>query len=307
MEIVSLVDNYADVLLESTDLITRPPRAKNGLIPLDTFLGEHGLSLCITVWQGNKRHRILFDTGYTGIPLIHNADLLGLDLREIEFVVLSHAHMDHTGGINRVLDAMERPIPIVVHPDAFLHPRFVVLDDGQRRQFPRTLFRDKLEARKISIVESKTPVSIADETILVTGEVKRRTGFEKGLPSAFIEKNGRAIKDSIPDDQGIVIHLKGKGLVVVSGCSHAGIINTVLHAMTRTGEKRVHAIIGGFHLSGHPDDAVLERTVRELRKFKAQVLVPMHCTGWHQIMRLARAFPSSIVLNSVGSTISLFS
>lgn len=307
IEIVTLVDNYADVLLESSDLVSRPPRAKDGRIPLNTFLSEHGVSLLVTVWREKNKHTILFDTGYTGIPLFHNAELLGLDLTEIEALVLSHAHMDHTGALHRFLDSIGRAVPVVLHPDVFLYPRFLVLNDGQKQQFPRTLVRSELLDRKIQIVESKTPVSLAEGAILVSGEVERRTGFEKGIPYAFVEREGKVMKDPIADDQAIIMHLKGKGLVVVSGCAHAGIINTLLHAGRITGEEKIYGVLGGFHLSGPAFEPIVDQTIQALKEINPHVLVPMHCTGWNSTRRLAEAFPSAMVLNSVGSKITLSS
>lgn len=303
IEITTLVDNYSDVLLESNERVARPPRAKDGNLPLNTFLAEHGLSLLVTVWEGGTIHKVLLDTGYTGIPLFHNAEMLGLDLTEIETLVLSHAHMDHTGGLNRFLERIGRRIPIVVHPDAFLYPRLLIFKDGRREQFPKTLIRSELESRKIEVIESKAPVLIAENTILVSGEVERTTDFEKGIPYAFIVRDGKEEKDAISDDQGIIMHLRGKGLVVVSGCSHAGIINTILHARRVTGEERIYGVMGGFHLSGPAYEPILETILGELKKVNPEVLVPMHCTGWDVINRLAGAFPSSTILNSVGSTI----
>ncbi|MEW6665835.1 MAG: MBL fold metallo-hydrolase [Thermodesulfobacteriota bacterium] len=305
IEIVTLADNYVDVLLESTDLVTRPPRAKDDKINLDTFVAEHGLSLLVSVWREGKKHTILFDTGFTGIALLHNAKLLGLDLREIEALVLSHFHMDHTGALHRFLDGIGRPVPVVVHPDAFLYPRFLVPKDGGREQFPRTLVRSELEVRNIRIVESKTPVPLAEGGILVTGEVERTTEFEKGMPNAYLERDGKAEKDPMHDDQGIVMHLQGKGLVVISGCSHSGIINTVLHARKISGEERVYGVLGGFHLPWPAYEERVEPTIRALAEMKPAVLVPMHCTGWGSIHRIAEAFPSAAILNSVGSTITL--
>lgn len=307
IEIVTLADNYVDVLLESTEIVTRPPRARDGKILLDTLVAEHGLSLLVSVWRGEKKHTILMDTGFTGIALLHNAELLGVDLKEIEILVLSHFHMDHTGALARFLDGMGRPVPLVLHPDAFLFPRFLVLKDGTREEFPRTLVRSELEARGIPIVESKAPVSLAEGTVLVSGEVERSTEFEKGMPNAYLEREGRVEKDPMHDDQAIVMHLKGKGLVVISGCSHAGIINTVLHARKITGVVRIYGVLGGFHLPWPAYEDKVAPTIRALGEIKPAVLVPMHCTGWKSIHRIAEAFPSAAILNSVGSKFTLSS
>ncbi len=304
VEVTSLVDNYVDVLLESTDLVTRPPRSKDGEIPLNTLLAEHGLSLLVKAWRGEKCNTVLFDTGYTGIALFHNAEILGIDLREIEALVVSHAHMDHTGALSVFLDRLGRAVPVVLHPEAFHHPRFLVLKSGERQRFPRTLVRAELERRKLEILESKAPRLIAEDAILVSGEVERMTDFEKGIPYAYMEKNGEEVKDDFLDDQALILHLENKGLVVIAGCSHSGIVNTVLHARKTTGVERVHAILGGFHLSGPTYEPILEDTMRALKAIDPQILVPMHCTGWNTINLLAKVFPSSTILNSVGSKFS---
>jgi 7,8-dihydropterin-6-yl-methyl-4-(beta-D-ribofuranosyl)aminobenzene 5'-phosphate synthase len=120
-----------------------------------------------------------------------------------------------------------------------------------------------------------------------------------------MEKNGELVKDPISDDMGMVINLKGKGLVVISGCSHAGIINTTLHAMHMTGVNTVYAVLGGFHLSGPIFEPIIEQTIVELKKIRPQVLVPMHCTGWNAIQRFSEEFPTAFALNSVGTKFEL--
>jgi 7,8-dihydropterin-6-yl-methyl-4-(beta-D-ribofuranosyl)aminobenzene 5'-phosphate synthase len=305
IEVTTLVDNYVDVLLESTDLVTRPPRAKNGEIPLNTLLGEHGLSLLVKVYQGGETHTVLFDTGYTGIALFHNAELLGIDLEEIEALVLSHAHMDHTGAVNVFLDRIGRAVPLVLHPEAFHYPRFLVLKSGERQRFPRTLVKAEIERRNLEILESKAPLLIAGDAILVSGEVERTTDFEKGIPYAYMEKNGEEVKDTFLDDQALILNLKGKGLVVISGCSHSGIVNTVFHARKTTGVERVYAVLGGFHLSGPTYEPILENTIQALKEIDPKILIPMHCTGWNTIHLLAEVFPSATLLNSVGSRFTL--
>lgn len=305
IEVITLIDNYVDVLLPSTDVATRPPLAKNGDIPSDTLLAEHGLSLLVTLYQEENKHAIIFDTGYSQIGVPHNIDQLGIDLKEIEAIVLSHGHMDHTGSLYHVLDKIGRPIPLVLHPDAFLAPRYFGLDDGRKLLFPQNLVREELESRTIKIIESRTPTFLADDMIMVTGEIERITGFEKGLPNALMEKNGNLEADPILDDQSLVVNLKDRGLVVISGCSHAGIINTVLFAKKVTGVQKIHAVLGGFHLSGPFFEPIIEETINELKKINPDVIVPMHCTGWKAIQRFSEEFPSSFMLNSVGTMISL--
>jgi len=251
------------------------------------------------------KHTILFDTGYTKVGVLHNMEQLGLNIEQIESIVISHGHMDHTGSLYGILDKIPETIPLVVHPSAFEYPRYTRTPDGSTRLFPRTLVKDELEQKNVEIVESKSPTLIADDMIMVTGEVERTTEFEKGMPNALKEKNGELVFDPFADDQSIVIKLNGKGLVVISGCAHAGIINTIMFAQKTTGENNIQAVLGGFHLSGLFFEKIHDKTIAEFKKLNPEVLIPMHCTGWKAIQRLQKEFPSSFVLNSVGSKVTL--
>lgn len=305
IEVLTLMDNYSDVLLENTEIATRLPEPKGEEIPTDTLLAEHGLSLLVTVHRGEEKHTLLFDTGHTQVGVLHNMEILEINPDEVETIVLSHAHMDHTGCLYPLLDQMTRPTILAVHPDAFLFPRFKETKDGKRFRFPRTLIKDELINKKVDILETKNPTPILSDMVMITGGVERTTPFEKGLPNALIERNGELEEDPIADDQSLAIHLKGKGLVVVSGCSHAGIINTVLQAKEITDVQKVHGILGGFHLIGPSAESLLESTIEELVKVKPEVLVPMHCTGWKGIHRISEEFAGAFTLNSVGTKITL--
>lgn len=305
VEILTLIDNYIDLLLPPSEIIARPPLAKEGNILDDTLLAEHGLSLLITVYQGEMKRTILFDTGYTKVGVLHNIEQLGLNIEEIEAIVISHGHMDHTGSLYGILDKIPKTIPLVVHPGAFEYPRYTRTPDGSTRLFPRTLVKDELDQKNVEIVESESPTLIADDMIMVTGEVERITEFEKGMPNALKEKDGELVFDPFVDDQSIVVKLNGKGLVVISGCAHAGIINTIMFAQKTTGENNIQAVLGGFHLSGLFFEKIHDKTIAEFKKLDPEVLIPMHCTGWKAIQRLQKEFPSSFVLNSVGSKVTL--
>jgi 7,8-dihydropterin-6-yl-methyl-4-(beta-D-ribofuranosyl)aminobenzene 5'-phosphate synthase len=305
VEIVTLIDNYVDVLLQDTDIVTRPPHAKGEEIPTDTLVAEHGLSLLVSAYQGTTPHTILFDTGYSQIGVPHNMALLDIKLQGVEAIVLSHAHMDHTGSLHKILEGLQGPITLVVHPGAFHYPRYIERDDGTRQRFPRTLRKEDLAGEKVKIVENKNAILLADDKVMVSGEVERTTKFERGLPGALMEKDGKMEPDPISDDQALVLKLKGKGLVIISGCSHSGIVNTILHAQKLTGLKKVHAVLGGFHLTGPAFEQIIEKTISELKNVAPKVIVPMHCTGWQAIQRLSQEFPSAFVLNSVGSRINL--
>jgi len=230
-------------------------------------------------------------------------EILNLDPRQIEAIVLSHGHMDHTGALHPIAKSVEKSIPLILHPDAFISPRFFGLDDGRRLLFPQTLIREDIENTGLNIVEKKSPSLWIDSMIAITGEVERVTGFEKGLPNASMERNGKVEPDIIRDDQSIVIKIKKKGLVIISGCGHAGIINTVFYAKKITGIDKIHAVLGGFHLSGPIFEPIIEKTIIEFKKIKPEVIIPMHCTGWEAIKRFSEEFPSSFALNSVGTRV----
>ena len=304
VEVTTLMDNYVDVLLRNSPGVTRPPLAIKGNIPDDALLAEHGLSLMITVKTNESSHCILFDCGYTKIGVPHNMEILGVDPQQIEAIVLSHGHMDHTGALYPIAKSLEKSIPLILHPDAFISPRFFGLDDGRKLMFPQTLIREDIEKNTdLKIVEKKSPSLLTDNMIAVTGEVERVTEFEKGLPNASMERNGKLEPDIILDDQSLVIKVQNKGLVVISGCGHAGIINTVFYAKKITGVDTIHAVLGGFHLSGPFFEPIVEKTIAEFKRMEPGLIVPMHCTGWKAIKRFSEEFPSSFTLNSVGTRI----
>jgi 7,8-dihydropterin-6-yl-methyl-4-(beta-D-ribofuranosyl)aminobenzene 5'-phosphate synthase len=304
VEILTVVDNYIDVLLPGSDRIIRPPLAKEGQIPEDNLLAEHGLALLITVHCGQDSHRVLLDTGYNPDTAIRNLKFLELDLKEVEAVVLSHGHMDHTGGVGSVLSGLSGAVPVMVHPDAFI-PRFMALPNGERLRFPRSLQRDAIKQGKVQLKEGIAPVYLADHRILVSGQVPRITPFEKGMPAALIEREGEIVPDTFNDDQFLVMSLGERGLVVVSGCAHAGIINSLHYARELTGQSRIYAVVGGFHLTGPAMEPAIEPTLEEMKKISPEVIVPMHCTGSKAISRFAEELPEAFVLNSVGSTLTL--
>lgn len=307
IEVLTLMDNYVDVLLGNTRVVRRSSLSGNGEIFRDTLVGEHGLSLLVTVHEGSSRHTILFDTGYSAVGVPHNIEHLGLDLKEIEAIVLSHGHMDHLGSLNVLLEKMPKPMPVLVHPYAFVSPRYVTRKDGGKDRFPVMLDRGEIENRGGQIKETAAPTLICEDMVMVSGEVERTTSFERGMPHAMVEKNGKLEKDPIVDDQALFLLLKGEGLVVIGGCSHAGIVNTVLYGKKITGAQIVHAVLGGFHLAGPLFEPIIGDTIDALRAMAPKVVVPMHCTGWNAIQRFSDAFPSSFVLNSVGSTYSFSS
>ena len=304
IEIVTIVDNLSDLLLEDAPSTIRPRLGEGGAIPSDTLLAEHGLSLLIRLQAGETRTTCLLDFGYSQTAMIHNLDLLGIDGQEIDALALSHGHMDHFGSLLPFLDRVNRPLDLIAHPGVFLTPRLIKREDGETQTFPR-LNREAIEAKGARLVLSAKPYLSEEGLWAATGQVARTTGFEKGLAGAFFERDGKLVPDDILDDISLVMALKDKGLVIITGCAHAGIINTIRHCQQITGRQRVHAVIGGFHLSGKSQKPVIGPTIEELLAVSPQVIAPMHCTGWTAINLIQEAFGQRQILNSVGTSIVL--
>ena len=297
VEITVLVDNYTDFL------VTDPSTPVDRRLPYNPdrpILAEHGLSCLVRVFSGTKEHAILLDAGLSTEALPWNARQMGISLTGIEAVVLSHGHYDHTGALEWVVAGAGRQVPLIAHPDAFLHRRLNIPGQGVVNQrYPDAVSLKKAGADIKLRSESST---LAAGHLLVTGEIERKTTFEKGMPGVEIERDGKWETDSLRDDQALVMDVKGKGLVVLSGCAHAGIINTVEYAKKITGIDQVHAVLGGFHLSGKAYEQVVPPTIEAMKRINPEYIVPMHCTGWSTINRFMEAMPGKCILNTVGTT-----
>jgi len=263
-------------------------------------IAEHGLSMLVTISCDGKSHTLLFDTGVSPDGAVSNARGMGINLKQIEVIVLSHGHYDHFGGLLSFVNAIGKAdLPIIVHEDMF-KTRGVMSSDGTVRRYPE--FPKESQIRPAKYVKTKEPYLLADGTVLVTGEISRITDFEKGYTQQRAFVNGEWKPDPyVWDDRALAVNVKNKGLVILSGCAHAGIVNTVLHVRQITGIERVHAIIGGFHLSGKDCEERIGKTVKALKPLKPKLVAPMHCTGWRGAFAVAKAMPEAFVWNSVGN------
>jgi 7,8-dihydropterin-6-yl-methyl-4-(beta-D-ribofuranosyl)aminobenzene 5'-phosphate synthase len=314
VEIVTVIDNVLDLLLMSTEVAKRiGPGGSEGLhmpvveAPLlesgefmDPPVAEHGLSFLVSVTSEADRRTLLFDTGSSVGTLAHNLRALNVDPGDIEAIVLSHGHFDHTMGLNGLAGMLEPLPPLVVHPDVWLRRRVNV--PGREPWELPTASEAKIRAAGFPVVEARRPSSLLGGGILVTGEVERTTGFEQGLPVHEAFRDGEWQPDPLlHDDQALVANVRGKGLIVITGCGHAGVINTVRYACKITGVERVHAVLGGFHLAGLLYEPIIPATVEALREIGPDVIAPSHCTGWRAVHALADAFPQGFIPGSVGT------
>jgi 7,8-dihydropterin-6-yl-methyl-4-(beta-D-ribofuranosyl)aminobenzene 5'-phosphate synthase len=308
--ITTLVDNSYDALMGDVGPARRTGMGRVPPVAAEQFeegrtspglIAEHGFSALVTTRRGNRTHTVLFDTGISPDGMATNFERIGLDASTIEAVVLSHGHPDHDGGFPGLMRLRGRNgLPLAVHPLVFSRRRFA-LPSAPAMELP-TLSRAAIEAEGFQVIERRQPSLLLDGSVLITGEVDRTTEFERGMPNHEAWRGGKWEPDPlIMDEQALVVHVRGRGLVVLTGCGHAGAVNIVRHAMRLTGVDRLHAMIGGFHLTGAVFEPIIGPTVTALREMAPDVLVPAHCTGWKAQHRFAAALPDAFIPNAVGT------
>lgn len=266
---------------------------ENSVGPITGALGEHGFAALIEPSEGAP---LLFDTGQ-GLTLLHNARLMNRDLSLVKKVVISHGHYDHTGGLKPLLEECGGK-QVMGHPDMF-RPRYRVKDTGECYTISITCGRDELEAVGASFDLSKEFRAIAPGMYL-TGEIPRVNGFEIGDQGLYCDCTGQ-VPDTTPDDQSLVLET-AQGLVLILGCCHAGLVNTMEYVADMTGRSDVYAVIGGTHL-GFCSQEQLEKFITFLRTLGVKKLAASHCTGFAASARLSREFPRTFQTAMVGYTL----
>jgi 7,8-dihydropterin-6-yl-methyl-4-(beta-D-ribofuranosyl)aminobenzene 5'-phosphate synthase len=244
--------------------------------------------------------RIAFDFGPSDTALTHNFRVLGLDAGAIDVLALSHGHWDHWGGLGGFLRtyrrAMKRNLTFYGGEDHFL-TRWN--QRGGDRVCMGRLHRDEIERYDIRVESVRAPLLVADG-VLLSGEMHEQEPFEPIPDNLRVERDGAIVPDSFIGEQTLIAEVKGKGLVVVTSCSHRGIVGICRHAARITGVPKVHAVIGGFHLSGLKEERVT-RVVDAFRDLEVDWVVPQHCTGLEAMATMLHRLPAEMVPSSVGS------
>jgi 7,8-dihydropterin-6-yl-methyl-4-(beta-D-ribofuranosyl)aminobenzene 5'-phosphate synthase len=299
-EVTILVDNAIDVLVPSTPLAQRPPWAWEWSAQ-PQLRAEHGYSLLLTVTRGDQRDTIVYDAGLGRDTILHNMDVLGINPADVRTVVMSHGHADHHGGLEGLYRRIGRMgLPLVLHP-AIWTDRRIVFPTGVEIHMPPPSRQD-LDREGWQVVEERGPSLLLNDTVLVTGQVPRVTDFERGMPVHQMRVADHWEPDVwIWDDQAVVIHVAGQGLVVLSSCSHAGAINVLRHAQRLTGVDQILAFVGGMHLTGGLFEPIIPATVAALAKIAPSVIVPGHCSGWRAIHAVAARLPDAFIQSNLGT------
>jgi 7,8-dihydropterin-6-yl-methyl-4-(beta-D-ribofuranosyl)aminobenzene 5'-phosphate synthase len=315
VSITTVVDNACDMLATDVGPAHRraapswpriaAPTTIEGTVP-DGPRAEHGFSAHVEVELADGSvHRLLFDTGVSPDGMVENMARMDLAAGDVGAVVCSHGHFDHTTGLDGLARRVGRAnLPVLIHPLAWSRRR-VAIPGRDPVELPTTSKR-ALEEAGFAVIEREQPSFLFEGSVLVTGEVPRTTDFETGFAGHQALRDGAWEPDPlILDDQAMIVHVRGKGLVVLTGCGHSGIVNIVRYARQVTGVADVHAVLGGFHLTGALFEPIIPATVDALAAMTPDVVVPSHCTGWRAAHVLVERLPDACIQNTVGTRFDL--
>lgn len=308
LEALVLLDNATDSLStnppgvrpELPRLVARGMKAWSGE---GMAIAHHGLSVLVTAWQGEVPHTVLFDAGPEGAAFTRNAARLGADLGAVDAVVLSHGHWDHAGGLLAAVEAVRKArgeaVPVHLHPGMFGH-RGVKLADGTIVPFEDVPAPERIAQAGGRPGLTREPQVLAGGAFWLSGEVPRRTPYEQGFPNHLQRTAAGAWEPDplIMDERFLAANVKGKGVVVFSACSHAGIVNVLTHARELFPGVPLHGVLGGLHLAGAGPEKVVRDTVADVARMGLRRVAPGHCTGWRAVHALAAALGEDVVAPS---------
>jgi len=308
LEIFVLMDNVSDPFTASHDgLRWNEFQYQFGVRKQQEMCGAiqcracNGLSLLLKIYQQDKVHTLLFDTGPDDGLVVENAKRLGINLTEVDAIILSHGHFDHFGGTLSVLNAIgKHDLPIYVHPELFLPRAFQRKDDLIK--VSNNLTAELVESHGGRVVESTQPIELFNKSLLITGEVPRNTSYETGNPNENRLVNNQWKKSpDIIDERCIILNLKNKGICVFTGCGHTGVINAIEHSKDLLKTDKVHFIMGGFHLAGKEYVNRISPTIADLERIDPNYIITGHCTGRQAQTELTQVFGDKHIPYGVGT------
>ncbi len=317
VNVTTLMDNVTDMIAPDVGPAKRAGLARQSAGPtvaaplleggraMDALLAEHGFSLLVETSRQGRTHRILFDAGITPNGVAENMRRLEISPKDVEVVVISHGHMDHATGLDGFIRAVGRPsIPVIIHPE-FWTRRRITVPGHDPVELPSTS-KSALAGAGFEVIEERRPSFLLDGALLVTGEVDRTTDFERGFPPQQRFHDGQWEPDPLVlDEQALIVHVRDRGLVVITGCGHAGIVNILRYARKLTGVTQLYAVIGGFHLGGPLFEPTIPLVCNAFAEFAPTWIVPAHCTGWRAHVAIATRFPDAYLQNTVGTRFEL--
>ncbi len=308
LEINVIVDNVTDSLSTVPENVIHEMDylKENGMQELSgecLCCGAHGLSLLITAIKGDKKHVVLFDAGPEGNVIKNNLTRLNIDPTVIEEIVLSHGHWDHAGGFLGLLESINNKNPqhnTVFHVNPGMFCQRAVKHGEHIHPFKIIPSEEELEKLGAAVINELDARLFLDDTFYLSGEIPRITSYEKGFPSHVkLDSDKNWVPDPlILDERFLAVHVRNKGLIVFSACSHAGIINVLEHAKRLFPKIPIYAVMGGFHLSGQYVESIIPQTVNDMKKFNLQMIIPAHCTGFRAVSYLYQTFGDNIVVPS---------
>jgi 7,8-dihydropterin-6-yl-methyl-4-(beta-D-ribofuranosyl)aminobenzene 5'-phosphate synthase len=328
--LTNLVDNVYDIFAKGGKIGSLTITRNSLPFPygLDvSLLSEHGLAFHLQSFRGPEEKQILLDFALTPGTLTNNFKGLKVDPAKADALIISHGHVDHYGGLLDVAKNLheQRKTGLTLYAggrDTFCH-RWVVQPDGKKIDYGE-LKRDELEARGLNVVLAEEPTVVAGHA-LTSGHIARITDFEMSPPSARLEagptgsacdatfhfppgtvkmeaKPGDLVKHIFWGEHATAYNVKDRGLIVISSCGHAGIINSVRQLQKSTGIEKVHAVVGGWHLAPYPDE-LIAKTVAAMKEINPDYIIPMHCTGFRTIMAVQRDMPEKLIMPSTGTSV----
>lgn len=289
-------DNYVDCITNSSDDVTRHGIIYHFTAGNEPVLADPGFCAVVDAYIGQECKRILIDGGWCSDVALHNMKIMGIDPATIQTVILSHGHPDHFTGLPGVLKAIGHSVPLYTHPDAFF-PRVIVREGSFTSDvFNRDLTVANLEAAGGRVALVRSPVMMASG-FMYSGQIERTVDFEEEVPKGrYSIRDGELKDDFVLDDSAIICNVKGKGLVVIMVCGHAGAVNTSKHAQKITGEQNIYAVLGGFHMGHFGLNAnKANKTIEALKEMGVKKVAPIHCSGMVTKFATAKFMPDEYV------------